>query len=284
MSSIASNVRRTGIGMPRQAYGQRGLSLIELMVAIGLGLLLVAGIGTVYLGSRQTYRTQEANARVQETGRFALEVIGRSLRVAGADANITANVSAVTLECVPPTCTPVNGTDNSTNGTATDTLAVQYYAGLDQPDSDGDGVRESRNCLGNVANADQMVTEDYDLNGTDLRCTATVGAAAAQTQPLVSDIEDLQIIYGVDNTGGDQSADIYTSTPTAAQWPNVVTAKVCVMVRSAELGLAQSGQRPLDCARALGTATGASPAIADTRLHRAFVATYNLRNRITNVP
>ncbi|HNQ03957.1 MAG TPA: PilW family protein [Thiobacillaceae bacterium] len=273
---------RTGGSSARQ----RGMSLVELLVAMGLGLLLVVGIGTIYLGSRQTYRMQEANARLQETGRFALEVVGRSLRQAGADANITANVAAVTTECLPtatPACTPIGGTDNSTNGTSADTMTVQYYAGQEQPDSDGDGVRESRNCLGNVANADQMVTETYDLSGDNLRCTATVGAAAAQVQPLVANIEDLQIVYGVDSDG-DQSANSYTATPTAGQWPNVVTARVCVMARSTETGLARSGQRPWDCPRLLGTAAGQPAAIADTRLHRAFVATYNLRNRISNLP
>lgn len=279
MSGLRHNIRKPGGGLTGQGFGQRGLSLIELLVAIGLGLLLVAGIGTVYLGSRQTYRMQEANARLQETGRFALEVIGRSLRQAGADANITANLTALTAECLPtasPACTPINGTDNSTNGTSTDTLAVQFYAGLAENNGGNWGERD---CTGGFANADTIVTNTFSLNGTDLRCTGSVGGA----QPLVSDIEDLQIIYGVDS-GGDQSADIYTATPTVAQWSNVVTAKVCVMARSAEQGLAQSGQRPLDCARALGTATGQPPIVNDTRLHRAFVAIFNLRNRITNTP
>lgn len=268
---------------------QHGLSLIELLVAMGLGLILVLGIGTVYLGSRQTYRMQEANARVQETGRFALEVIGRSLRQAGADANITAIVTAVTTQCDDSAgvCIAVNGTDDSVNGTAFDTMTVQYYAGMDQPDSDADGVRESRNCLGNIANANVLVTEAFALVGTDLQCTATVGAGAAQTQPLVSEIEDIQLIYGVDSDNN-QSADIYTATPTAAQWPNVLTAKVCVMVRSVEQGLAATTQRPLDCPHALDTELALAgtpiPQSGDTRLHRAFVATYNLRNRITNTP
>lgn len=267
-------------------YRQSGLSLIELLVAMGLGLILVVGIGTVYLGSRQTYRMQEANARVQETGRFALEAIGRSLRQAGADANITANVTALTAQCDDGTgtCTAIAGTNGAAG--APDTLTVQFYAGMDEPDSDGDGVWEARDCLGNRANANNLVTNAFALSGTDLQCTGTItvaGVSTPQTQPLLSEIEDLQAIYGID-TDANQSADIYAAAPTAGQWPNVVTAKVCVMVRSTDQGLAPSGQRPLDCARALGTATGAAPAIADTRLHRAFVATYNLRNRITNTP
>jgi type IV pilus assembly protein PilW len=267
---------------------QHGLSLIELLVAMGLGLILVVGIGTVYLGSRQTYRMQEANARVQETGRFALEVIGRSLRQAGADANIAANAAAITqCDDAGGICTAIMGTDDSVNGTTSDTLTVEYYAGIGQPDSDGDGQPESRNCLGNIANADVLVREAFALSGTNLECTATVGAGAAQTQPLVSEIEDIQLIYGVDSDNN-QSADIYTATPTAAQWPNVLTARVCVMVRSVEQGLAATTQTPLDCPHALDTELALAgtpiPQSGDTRLHRAFLATFNLRNRITNTP
>ncbi len=57
---------------------QLGLSLVELMVALVLGLVLMTGIIQVFLSSRQTYASNEAMARMQENGRFALEFISRS--------------------------------------------------------------------------------------------------------------------------------------------------------------------------------------------------------------
>ena len=51
---------------------QRGLSLVELMVAIVLGLILVAAVIELFVNNRQVYRVQEAKARMQEDGRFAL--------------------------------------------------------------------------------------------------------------------------------------------------------------------------------------------------------------------
>ncbi|QFS85893.1 MULTISPECIES: PilW family protein [unclassified Marinobacter] len=62
---------------------QSGLSLIELMIAVVLGLLLIAGVINIFLGTQQTNRTQEALARVQETGRFAVEILSRQAREAG---------------------------------------------------------------------------------------------------------------------------------------------------------------------------------------------------------
>ena len=64
-------------------HRQAGLTLIELMIALALGLLLVAAMGYLYVGQRQSWRTLEAVARLQENGRFALELIGRDLRMAG---------------------------------------------------------------------------------------------------------------------------------------------------------------------------------------------------------
>lgn len=62
---------------------QQGFSLIEMMVAITIGLLLLAGLGTVYLGSRQTFRQQEALARMQEGARYAFEVMTLEIRQVG---------------------------------------------------------------------------------------------------------------------------------------------------------------------------------------------------------
>lgn len=62
---------------------QRGLTLIELMVAIVIGLILTAGVLQIFIGSQQTYRFQESLSRIQENGRFALETLARDLR--GAD-------------------------------------------------------------------------------------------------------------------------------------------------------------------------------------------------------
>ena len=47
--------------MPEMTFrlGQAGMTLLELMISLSLGLLLVAGIGTIYVGSNQTYRVQE---------------------------------------------------------------------------------------------------------------------------------------------------------------------------------------------------------------------------------
>ncbi|WP_240906019.1 PilW family protein [Thiorhodococcus mannitoliphagus] len=73
---------------PRQTQSitresQVGFSLVELMVAITVGLFLTAGLLQIYLGSKQSYRVTDAISRLQENGRFALEYLARDIRQAG---------------------------------------------------------------------------------------------------------------------------------------------------------------------------------------------------------
>ena len=61
---------------------QFGVSLIELMVAMVIGLFLILGAVTVFSQSRSTYRTAESVARLQEIGRLAMDVVETDVRMA----------------------------------------------------------------------------------------------------------------------------------------------------------------------------------------------------------
>lgn len=62
---------------------QRGVSLIELMITIVVALLLLGGLIQVYLSNKQSYNAQEQLARMQESGRFAMDLITTDLRRSG---------------------------------------------------------------------------------------------------------------------------------------------------------------------------------------------------------
>lgn len=67
----------------RSRYRQTGLSLIELMIAMVVGLILIAGVLSIFITSRQGYGTNSAVATVQENGRFALDFIRNDARMSG---------------------------------------------------------------------------------------------------------------------------------------------------------------------------------------------------------
>ena len=68
---------------PSNRSGQRGFSVVEIMVALAISLVLLAGVYKVYLGSKQSYRLTEGEARLQENGRFAMHFLTRTIRGAG---------------------------------------------------------------------------------------------------------------------------------------------------------------------------------------------------------
>jgi type IV pilus assembly protein PilW len=62
---------------------QQGLTLIELMISITIGLILVGAIGYLYISSRGAYRSNAAQSRVQEDGRFGLDAVMHDARLVG---------------------------------------------------------------------------------------------------------------------------------------------------------------------------------------------------------
>ena len=62
---------------------QRGLGMIELLIAITLGLLITAAVGTIFLSGSKSYNENERFARMQENGRYALKLLADELAMAG---------------------------------------------------------------------------------------------------------------------------------------------------------------------------------------------------------
>lgn len=288
-----------------QATGSRqaGLTLLEVMVALTLGLLLLIGMSTAYLGTKQTYNLQEGNSRVQEMGRYVLELLGRSLRQAGYG-DISTGMTKTMFQG-----TPISGTQGS--GTAPDVLTVQYDWSVGDSACDGDTARED----GTAAVAGDWIQNSFSLDTANsrLRCDGMIapasppplGAAIAPGagQDLAEGAEDFQVLYGID-TDLDQSANRYVTadvlnpcpllvsgvvsvvSSVSPHWCQVVSARVCILIRSVNQGMVPVGQSYLNCGGALGTSTGgaAFSTSPDTRLRRTFVATFNLRNRVSGQP
>ncbi len=61
----------------------RGFTLVELMVAMTIGLIILGAVGQIYATSSGTYRLEEGLARLQENGRFAMNFVVEDIRMAG---------------------------------------------------------------------------------------------------------------------------------------------------------------------------------------------------------
>ncbi len=80
---LISQRRHAPRGRAATRAHMRGLTLVELMIALMLGLLVVGSASAIFISNRQTYRATEGLGRVQENGRIAFEMMGRDLREAG---------------------------------------------------------------------------------------------------------------------------------------------------------------------------------------------------------
>jgi len=64
-------------------HHQKGLTLVEIMVAITISLILLSGVIQIFTSNRFTYHVQEELSRVQENGRFAMHFLTKEIRMAG---------------------------------------------------------------------------------------------------------------------------------------------------------------------------------------------------------
>jgi type IV pilus assembly protein PilW len=249
----------------RILHVEAGLTLVELMIAMAIGLLLVLLIGTLFVGSKQTYRTQEGLARVQESGRFVMESLGRNMREAGYT-KFSAPIAAVAGATLEQKFTASVGSAFSRIPNAI--AAADGGAGADSITLTSDSDKD---CLNGVAPLGRAVNK-FSINASkQLEC---LGNASATPQALLDDVEDMQILYGAPLAQGDTTKR-YVKAGTAGLDMNMVdNVWLCALVRSHDNYVApdKQTQKYIDC-------NGATVTAADKRIRRAFSMTLNLRNR-----
>lgn len=92
---------------------QRGFSLVELMVALAIGVVLVGGALTIHVQSHDAHTFSDRMARIQENGRFAFDVVNPDLRLGGFWGRVekAASIARRTgdpINPMPPGFAPVN--------------------------------------------------------------------------------------------------------------------------------------------------------------------------------
>lgn len=95
-------------------HHQAGLSLIELMVALVLSMLLMLGVTQIFLSSKATYSTNQELSEIQESGRFALDILVRDIADAGYQGQCYRNKDCKDSPDSP--CLPRNHLKDGVNG------------------------------------------------------------------------------------------------------------------------------------------------------------------------
>lgn len=210
---------------------QRGLSLVEVMIALLLGSLLTYGIVQIFTANSQTFRLTEADARAQEAGRAATDILSRALRNAGYFG-----------------CFPINGFNNNLN-----TADGDYSAALHDIRSAGIYAVNAIRPASAVNDTDFFMVSGARSNGISISLTAqgtdatslnlsTQGGLAAEDIVLISDCANGDIV---------EVSDIQVSGSGATLVANAANGKP---------GNSFTGNSPAGCT-AIGTCLSASYAI-----------------------
>ena len=69
------------------------MSIVELMIAMVIGLIVLGGVSQIFLSSRATHRNTQAMSEVQESGRFAFDFIAADLRQIGYKGSCTGQIN-----------------------------------------------------------------------------------------------------------------------------------------------------------------------------------------------
>ncbi|MFZ6774460.1 PilW family protein [Undibacterium sp. SXout7W] len=200
---------------------QNGLTLIELMISLTLGLMVILAATGLVISTKQLFIVQTDGNDTQDTARFALDNISRSLKQAGfvnydfsnsplvTPAIATADLAGMDANSVSATSsdisTPLNSAVNSS-----DLLAVRFYGSGNT--GNGDGTMS--NCAGfsvpapvsaNTADQDRGWSIYYVANDNnnepELVCkyfNSVSGKWSAQS--IVKGVESFQVLYGLDTS------------------------------------------------------------------------------------
>lgn len=289
------------------AHGQKGLTLIELMVGIAIGLLVIAVAMGALMASRGISGTVSDATLLQRQAAYAFRVMGQQIKQAGSlELSLDPNLAGLATSSSNAAMTPVafDPPDPSGARPAFDraastiagasspvsiTVGYQNYKEIittsptnpdpADPDKPGTPAPTSllRDCLGqNPANgsggslsATPIISSQFQRNATTNELTC-IGSGAATAQPVIGNVTDFQVRYitQAPNTTNMQ----YQSSPSAiSDWLGVYAVDVCIELTGSEMTPTDTGATYKNCS---GTDTAYG-----NRLKMVFHNVYQIRSQ-----
>jgi type IV pilus assembly protein PilW len=293
----------------RRRAASAGFTLIEMMVALAIGLAVVGALVAAYLSSFASGRHTDALVQISEDATLALNVMRQQVAQAGFSQPHGAGAGGLVLHAFPAIAgceasvfadlqAAIFASDNcqpaGADPTAPDALEVAFEGSVLPAKASngilgGPGGQQPLDCLGNTfaKTHDSATGDDYWLNDSkfyvadgSLRCHGPGNAAGAA---LVQNVETLQVTYGMAAApAGAPGANqiIYYDVappPGSPLWANVLAVSLCVQVRSATKVLDAAATPTLggwiDCRNVARTAR-------DGYMRRSFSTTIVLQNKL----
>lgn len=277
---------------------QAGLSLIELMISLLIGLIVVGAVLVTYLNSGVSSRNTQALSQMAEDASVALNVLRTHVAMAGYSRPTGVTTGANRVFTRAQSQAAVFGCDAAFDdlskdiGTiacaaeGSDSIAVSYEA--DAGNSITNASDEPLDCLGNsLAPKLGTAPNDHYLSYSRFYVDQPEGAPSASlycrgpgsnsAQALVENVERLEILYGItDGTTPRVARYVSAGDLTRPQFNQVLSVRICVVVASATPVMDQV--TPYQACDPFAEPT--SPADGDRRMFKAFTSTIVLQNRL----
>ena len=263
----------------------RGMTIVELLISVTIGLLITIVIAQLFLNTRQTFATTDDMSRMQENIRFAQALLTRTIHLAGYKSQPN-SVTATVFSGSPVLATTAGG-----NATASDRLTVRYQGSGSQtsaltcksatPPLCTGADLTVLDCLGVAVDAGMMAESTFSIqNGLNNRPALFCNNGVNDVE-IVPDVENMQVLFGED-TNADLTADHYTAVPTNPANPadptgRVVSVRVALMFTTPnDFVKGAVDNRTYEMFSDGVSVLGPYP---DRRVRRVVVTTVNLRNR-----
>ena len=255
---------------------QAGLTLIELMIGLAVGLLVVAVATVSLLGSRSVTGAVSDISGIQQPAAYVMRTFGTPLRQAGSpylDLGLDADGKG---EITSATAFQLRGNSEQAiteDAEETPTKYIVQYTGYEEPTFANAGPI-SRNCLGAPgsipAGTTTSIESIFTLNGTDLRCN---------DQPIAQNVAAFQVRYLLQGTDQDDPTMLYTNSAGVADWNRVQGVEVCLVLFGTERIDLPEGASYTGCdgSTAVNITTLAAP--RTNRMHYVFRNVFQLRSQ-----
>lgn len=251
---------------------QAGLTLIELMIGLAVGLLVVAVATVSLLGSRSVTGAVSDISGIQQQAAYAMRTFGTQLRQAGSlylDLGLDADGEG---EITSATAFQLRGSTDTAIAENNGSVTIRF-TGYEEPTFANAGPI-SRNCLGAPgsipAGTTASIESIFTLNGTDLRCN---------DQPIAQNVAAFQVRYLLQGTDQDDPTMLYTNSAGVADWNRVQGVEVCLVLFGTERIDLPAGASYTGCdgSTAVNITTLAAP--RTNRMHYVFRNVFQLRSQ-----
>jgi type IV pilus assembly protein PilW len=208
--------------IPRRSV--RGFTLVELMIAVVIGLFITAGLVTLVQAMKRTTTSQAGLSQLQDNERMGMSLIANAVQSAGYYPNPLLNTSTTFFTAITTPVTLAAG--QSMSGAANATAALGDVITLRYTTAGADNVL---NCAGSTSATQKTWTQTFSIDANNnLQCSLFDGTNPSVIVPLVAGVTKLQVLYGVQTSGTAlfNSADTYLPAASVTNWGAVRSVKV----------------------------------------------------------